>query len=101
MHKKIKKFFLATGLVVVLASLQLQIWGPEGTAANLKKQAAAQEKIGQKLALYTKRNQALLEEIQAVRKNPKIIEAKARQQLGMIRKDETFFFIPEESLKQD
>ena len=88
-------------LVLVLAVLQWLIWAPDGSQTKL----TAQNKIKQ---AHQERNQTLAEsnaiiqkDIDSFRANPDAIEAKARQDLGMIRKDETFLFIPAEDDNAD
>jgi cell division protein FtsB len=41
------------------------------------------------------RNQVLIEEIQSIKSGMGAIEAKARKELGMVKKDETYFLVVE------
>ncbi|MBF0279904.1 MAG: septum formation initiator family protein [SAR324 cluster bacterium] len=43
------------------------------------------------------REQNLLHEIDALKNNPEYIESLARKELGLVRKDEVIYFLPEES----
>jgi len=44
-------------------------------------------------AAISARNQVLIEEIQAIKSGMGSIEAKARKELGMVKKDETYFLV--------
>lgn len=53
------------------------------------------DKLKQKLALKQQRNKVLEAEVLDLRKGKEAIEAIARHDLGLIKKDETFFQIIE------
>ncbi len=85
-------------LVVLLLLLQYRLWVGEGSLAevsHLKREIAAQQ---QELARLRQRNRALMAEVQDLKQGLTAIEERARSELGMIRKGETFYQIiePEE-----
>lgn len=78
-------------LVVVLIFLQYRLWFEVGGIVDmmrLKKELALENQENDKLK---KRNDLLLSEVQQLQKNKDAVEARARGELGMIKKDETFY----------
>lgn len=78
-------------LVVLLGLLQYHLWFESGgilDMLHLKKQLATEAKQNE---LLVKRNQALLQQVQHLQKNNDVIESRARRELGMIKKGETFY----------
>lgn len=78
-------------LVLLLLFLQYRLWFDAGgiiEMMHLKRKFASQtEKINQLKA----RNEDLLSQIQSLQENEDAIESRARHDLGMIKKDETFY----------
>lgn len=84
---------LVTILVVLLLTLQYRLWVGDGSLAEvwqLRREIAAQEAENRRLL---ERNRVLEAEVQDLKKGVKAIEERARSELGMIRKDETFYQI--------
>ncbi|OMH39177.1 cell division protein FtsB [Motiliproteus sp. MSK22-1] len=84
-------------LVVLLAGLQYRLWFGEG---NLPSVWALERTIkSQQLELkaLNARNQALKAEVKDLKQGLSAIEERARSELGMIRKGETFFLLPEDN----
>lgn len=80
-------------LIVLLIIMQYRLWIGEGsvrTAIQLKQQIAAQEAENQKLR---DSNQMLLAEVQDLKSGKQAVEEHARNDLGMVKKDETFYQI--------
>lgn len=78
-------------LIGMLAFLQYRLWFESGGVFEmhqLKKQLAAEQLQNEQ---FKKRNQQILLQIQQLRKNQDAIELRARQELGMIKKGETFY----------
>ena len=78
-------------LVILLAALQYKFWAGNGgvlEVLNLKREIADQIVENAKLK---ERNQALRAEVEDLRTGLSALEERARQELGMIRADETFF----------
>ncbi|MFQ5468947.1 MAG: cell division protein FtsB [Gammaproteobacteria bacterium] len=89
------KFILAL-FVVLLVLLQLRLWlGEGGIGEVLHLQQAVEEQKEQNSAL-SERNQSLDAEVKDLKQGSEAIEERARSELGMIKKDETFFQTVEE-----
>jgi cell division protein FtsB len=77
--------------VLLLIFLQYRLWFESGGIIDmmrLKKQLSMESHQND---LLKKRNQALLEQVQYLQKNNDAIESRARRELGMIKKGETFY----------
>jgi len=80
----------------LLAVLQYQLWmGERGLSDvwRLHKTLEAQEQENQRLK---ERNQALAAEVKDLKQGQEAIEERARSELGMIKKGETFYQVVEE-----
>ena len=78
-------------LVALLFLLQYQLWLSDGgllTVVQLKSQINAQKKENQKLK---ERNSHLMADIEDLKKGSEAAEERARHDLGMIKKGETFY----------
>ena len=78
-------------LVLVLAFLQYRLWFESGGIIDMlrmKKQVALQQQQNDKLK---KRNDKLIQQVQYLQANNEAVESRARGELGMIKKDETFY----------
>lgn len=85
------------GLIALLIVLQYPLWfGNGGVLAvrELKKEIAAQREENAKLR---ERNQALAAEVVDLKQGLAAIEERARVELGMIKKGETFYQVIEDS----
>ncbi len=79
--------------VAVFIWLMYQLWfDGTGILANIamSDQIENQQEIN---AGSSARNQVLIEEIQAIKSGTGTIEAKARKELGMVKRDETYFLV--------
>jgi len=82
-------------LVVIVMILQYTLWiGPGGMTNvwQLKHQLAEQQTENERLK---ERNNVLLAEIKDLKQGQAAIEERARNELGMVKKDETFYQIIE------
>ncbi|VAW73178.1 Cell division protein DivIC (FtsB), stabilizes FtsL against RasP cleavage [hydrothermal vent metagenome] len=82
-------------LFVLLLLLQYRLWVGDGSLAevwDLYQQVEAQREENRQLQ---ERNQTLEAEVQDLKKGLGAIEERAREELGMIKKDETFYQIIE------
>jgi len=89
------KLLIAT-LVLLLAVLQYQLWmGERGLSDvwRLHKTVEAQKQENQRLK---DRNQALAAEVEDLKQGLEAIEERARSELGMVKKGETFYQVVEE-----
>jgi cell division protein FtsB len=78
-------------LLILLVFLQYRLWFQSGgifDMLRLKKQLVSETKQNDALK---QRNQKLLTEVSHLQKNQDAVEMRARQELGMIKKDETFY----------
>ncbi len=78
-------------MIVLLVFLQYKLWYGTGGIKDkvaLKKQFAIQAEINNTLK---KQNEELLHQVHYLQRNQDAIESRARQELGMIKKDETFY----------
>lgn len=84
-------------LGVVLAALQYRIWFGSGSLAemnSLQREIKAQRALNDAL---TERNRQLEIEVRELQQGTQGFEEKAREEMGMIKRGETFFlFIPPE-----
>ncbi len=83
-------------LVILFCGLQYRLWLGEG---NLPSVWALQQTIDLQQREIDKlkfRNQALRAEVDDLKKGLSALEERARSELGMIRKGETFFLLPDE-----
>ncbi len=82
-------------LLIVLVLLQYRLWVGDGSLAEvwqLHRQVEIQKAENNRLE---ERNQTLDAEVQDLKQGQAAIEERAREELGMIRKDETFYQIIE------
>jgi cell division protein FtsB len=83
-------------LVLLLVTLQLTLWFGDDSLAEvwqLRQQINAQKEENKQLQ---ERNAALEAEVQDLKQGLAAIEERARNELGMVKKDETFFQVVEE-----
>lgn len=83
-------------LVVLFVLLQYKLWVGDGSLAevwDLYRQTELQKQENQRLQ---ERNQALEAEVEDLKQGLDSIEERAREELGMIRDDETFYHIIED-----
>ena len=85
--------YLNIALIVMLAMLQYDLWAGDGSMASvwqlqhsIKNQHAENDRL-------KARNDALTAEVDDLKSGLSAIEERARSELGMIKKDETFIQI--------
>ncbi len=83
-------------LFVVLAGLQVRLWVGLGSLHEVKELEAAISVQNTELQRLQVRNDLLRAEVHDLRNNLESIEERARYELGLVRRGETFFLIPEE-----
>lgn len=83
-------------LIVLLAALQYKLWVGQGSLAEVSSLKQAIEKQKETNTKLRERNDALDAEVQDLKQGVEAIEERARSELGMIKKDETFFQIVDE-----
>ena len=87
---------LVAALIAVLVFLQYLLWVAEdGVRQTIAMQIAIQAQQEDNAAL-TERNSALAAEVEDLKRGMMAIEERARSEMGMIRKDETFYRLLEQ-----
>lgn len=87
-------------LIVAIIFLQYRLWFQPGGLSDvlaLKRQIAIREQDNQKLK---KANEDLLFQIKRLQNSQDNTEARARSELGMIKKDETFYQVIDKQRKR-
>lgn len=88
-------------LLALLALLQYRLWVGDGSLAevwDLYQQVETQKHENRELR---DRNQALEAEVVDLKQGLEAIEERAREELGMVREDETFYQIVEEPEREE
>lgn len=94
--------FLLALLLLIFLTLQYRLWVGEGSYAEVRhlQQEIANKKAD--LERMEKENRELRAEIEDLKKGLEAIQERARSELGMIKKGETYFQIVEpEPVKDD
>ncbi len=89
------KKLLSYALIVLLVLIQYPLWfGSGGVVAlwQLKREIAAQRTENARLK---ERNEALIAEVNDLKQGLEAIEERARMDLGMVKRGETFFQVVE------
>lgn len=78
-------------LAVLLVLLQIRLWKGDGSVVQLRalKQEIAVEQ--EKVAHLKERNQTLMAEVDDLKHQLSALEERARNDLGMIKRSETFY----------
>jgi cell division protein FtsB len=84
------------GLSGVLGALILgwALVGDQGIQ-EVRRLRAERRELAHEIARHRAQREALERDVLNLRENPRAIEARAREDLGMIRKGETIFLLPE------
>jgi len=86
---------LATTLLLLFAALQYRLWVGENSLAHihrLKQDIVEQQRSNQRLK---DRNNVLAAEVLVLKSGLEAVEERAREDLGMIKENETFFMVIE------
>ena len=92
------RWFLSL-LVVILLGLQYRLWIGQGSFAevsSLQRQLEEQQQANQMLR---DRNAVLEADVKALKKGLEGVEERARTDLGLIKKDETFYLLVDDEKK--
>lgn len=81
------------GLTALLIYLQINLWVGEGSIANVWGLKQEQARLVDENKHLMERNAAMAAEVQNLKSGVDAIEERARMELGMIKKDETFYLI--------
>ena len=88
---------LMSVLALMFVTLQVRLWTGQGSVAEIissREHIERQQKENERLF---RRNQLLAQEVVELQNGLETLEEQARVDLGMIRKDETFYLIYDES----
>ena len=83
-------------LVILAVLLQYRLWFGDGGLLEVWELHRAVETQKQENAVLMERNKALEAEVKDLKQGLDAIEERARSELGMVKKDETFFQAVEE-----
>ncbi len=91
-----KKLVIAA--VVVLVWLQYAHWF--GTSGYFQQKQLSDQLADkrEKIVVLERRNQILTAQVLALAKDPKVLEARARHDLGLVKSGEVFFLVPDRQL---
>lgn len=82
-------------LLVLIGLLQYRLWYGDGSVAQVQQYRQQLAELQLQLQQKQVRNNALQAEVHDLRKGQEAIEEIARYDLGLIKKDETFFQVIE------
>lgn len=88
------KFIIAV-IILLIIHLQYRLWIGDGSIAEIKAYQLRLEELKKQAEEKRQRNAALYAEVLDLRKGQEAIEERARNELGMIKEDETFFQVLE------
>ncbi len=87
---------LAVGLLCILALLQYRFWAAEGGLLEARRLAALVAEQQAEASRLRARNEALEAEVSDLKDGLEAVEERARAELGMIRRGETFYHVVEQ-----
>ncbi|MEN8260493.1 MAG: septum formation initiator family protein, partial [Pseudomonadota bacterium] len=83
--------FLIPTLLLIIILLQLKLWFGDGSILEVHEYQTRIIELKKEKTRLRERNQALEAEVLDLKKGKDAVEERARRDLGMIRKGETFF----------
>lgn len=86
------KAALITGLLI-LGYFQYRLWFADGGVPDVRRQQAEIAQMTEENGRLRARNEALQAEVDDLKSGVAAMEGRARTDLGMIRRDETFFLL--------
>lgn len=92
MHIQKKQKWLLGILITLFFVLQFQLWIGKGSLLEVSRYHNEIEAQNQENQQLVKRNTELEMRIKDLRSHPEAVEELARTRLGMVKKDEAFFF---------
>ena len=84
-------------LVVMLLVLQYRLWVGEGSLAETHSLSLKVAEQKEKNRLMQQSNERLAAEVKALKTGLDEVEARAREELGMVKSGETFYLVVDES----
>jgi cell division protein FtsB len=87
--------WLAVLLVLLAGGLQYRLWNGPGSMEEVISLRRAIEEQTRENGVLVERNQALEAEVHDLKAGLEAVEERARMELGMVKKDESFFLVVE------
>lgn len=84
---------IGSGLALLLAALQANLWFGQGSIAELVSLGRQLERLEVGNQRLRDRNDRLAVEVSELKSGLDSVEEMAREELGMVRQDETFFVV--------
>lgn len=86
---------LTVVMLLILVWLQYGLWfGQSGYFAQTRLQHQVDERSA-RVTVLSRRNELLAAQVDALKNDARLVESKARSDLGMIKPGEVFYLIPE------
>jgi cell division protein FtsB len=82
-------------IILLIIHLQYRIWVGDGSFSQIDAYQQRLDELKKQAEEKRQRNEALYAEVLDLRKGQEAIEERARDELGMIKEDETFFHVLE------
>lgn len=82
-------------IILLIIHFQYRIWVGDGSIAQIDAYQQRLDDLKKQAEEKRERNEALYAEVLDLRKGQEAIEERARDELGMIKEDETFFHVLE------
>ncbi len=82
-------------IILLIIHFQYRIWLGDGSVAQIEAYQQRLDDLKKQVEEKRERNEALYAEVLDLRKGQEAIEERARDELGMIKEDETFFHVLE------
>ncbi|MDO9214890.1 MAG: cell division protein FtsB [Methylococcales bacterium] len=82
-------------LIALIAHLQYRLWFGDGSITEIRAYQQRLDDLTQQVEEKRLRNEALYAEVVDLRKGQEALEERARDELGMIKDNETFFQVIE------
>ena len=82
-------------IILLIIHFQYRIWVGDGSVAEIDAYQQRLDDLKKQVEEKRQRNEALYAEVLDLRKGQEAIEERARDELGMIKEDETFFHVLE------
>ncbi|HEY8220075.1 MAG TPA: septum formation initiator family protein [Methylobacter sp.] len=82
-------------IILLIIHFQYRIWIGDGSVAQIDAYQQRLDELKKQAEEKRQRNEALYAEVLDLRKGQEAIEERARDELGMIKEDETFFHVLE------
>ncbi|MGR9014985.1 MAG: septum formation initiator family protein [Gammaproteobacteria bacterium] len=82
-------------IILLTIHFQYRLWIGDGSVAQIDTYQQRLDELKTQVEEKRERNEALYAEVLDLRKGQEAIEERARDELGMIKEDETFFHVLE------